>query len=121
MPRIATLQEETRQLRELNQTSGQALKLCCAALDNIAGTHFSAQEAEIKASGRALMRELLQTGAAGAANAVRRHVWRRRAAELLPRMEFAVQQGGQWVVCGPGAENSSSGGLRALCPLAAME
>lgn len=110
-------------LRDLAKTSSEVLKRCCGTLDSISGTRFAAQEAEIEGSGRALMRELLQSGAAGAADEVRQHVWLRRAAELLLRMELALRRAGQWVVCTPcvdGNGGGDGGAWRALCPYAAM-
>lgn len=71
------------------------------------------------------MRGLLESGTPGATVVVRQQMWSRRAAELLPRMEFAVRQAGQWVVCArsPSAEGTGGGSddWRALCPLAAVE
>ena len=120
------------ELRGLSSTFGQALKRCCAALDAIAGTGFASQEAEIEADGAALMRSLLASGAAGAADATRQHVWGRRASELLPRMAYVVRRAGAWDVCAPshpdsGSSDGGSGGgsggqqWRVLCPLAAVE
>ena len=120
------------ELRGLSSTFGQALKRCCAALDAIAGTSFAAQDAEIEADGAALMRGLLASGAAGAADATRQHMWGRRASELLPRMAYVVRRAGAWNVCAPahtdsggsaGSSGSGSGSQqwRILCPLAAVE
>ena len=122
------------ELRGLSSTFGRALKRCCAALDAMAGTSFAAEDAQIEADGAALMRSLLASGAAGAADATRQHVWGRRASELLPRIAYVVQRAGAWNVCAPaqpsrrgggtGAGGEGSGGgreWRVLCPLAAVE
>ena len=120
------MQEVLRQLREAGQDCARGLKLCCAALDGAAGTAFAAQDAEIEASGAALLRSLLTAGAAGAAEQARQHVWGRRAAELLPRMEYVLRRAAAWVVCAPAGGGSAGGGRagqewRPLCPLAPVE
>ena len=121
------MQDGLQLLRITGQDCAKALKFCCAALDSAAGTDFAAQDAEIEASGAALMRSLLTAGAAGAAEQARQHVWARRVAELLPRMEYVLRRAKAWVVCVPaGAAGSEGGGSagqeqRALCPLAAVE
>ena len=113
-------------LRDTGQECAKAVKCACAALDSAAGTAFAAQNAEIEASGAALMRSLLGAGAAGAAEAARQHVWGRRAAELLPRMEYVLRRAGAWVVCAPAGASGGGGGggskeWQPLCPLAAVE
>ena len=120
---LFAVQEELRQLRELGQACAKVLKCCCGALDAAAGTAFAAQNAEIEASGATLMRSLLHTGAASAAEEVRQRVWGRRAAELLPRMEYVLRRAGAWVVYAlADAGSSASGGSGGLvCPLAAVE
>ena len=121
---LRAVQEELRQLRERGQACAKALKCCCAALDGAAGTGFAAQDAEIEASAAALMRGLLAAGGAGAAEQARQHVWGRRAAELLPRMEYVLRRSRAWLVrtlAKGGSTRCSGEEWRPLCPLAAVE